>query len=88
MLGKSKSEPAAKKAKPVAVFNPDVQCGVKTETGVCTRAITCKMHSVFMKRAVTGRSNTYDILFAEYQAKASSLKKGDLLFACSLLFVH
>ena len=50
-------------------------CGVKTDAGPCLRGITCKMHAVALKRAVLGRSSTFDILLAEYQAKAHS-KKG------------
>ncbi|KAJ3305273.1 hypothetical protein HDV03_001871 [Kappamyces sp. JEL0829] len=57
-------------------FNYDVQCAVKTDTGKCTRAITCKMHSVSMKRAVLGRSKPYDVLFQEYQLKSNLAKKG------------
>jgi len=42
----------------------DKQCGVMTENGtVCTRSLTCKIHSVSAKRAVQGRSQDYDTLY-------------------------
>jgi hypothetical protein len=74
--------PLAKKVKTVAPLNLDTQCGVKNDTGRCGRAITCKMHSVSMKRAVVGRSTTYDALFAEYQMK--STKKGSCSVHCQI----
>ncbi|KAJ3349537.1 hypothetical protein HDU83_000455 [Entophlyctis luteolus] len=33
----------------------------------CSRSITCKIHSVFAKRSVAGRTQHYDSLIAEYQ---------------------
>ncbi|KAJ3379325.1 hypothetical protein HDU84_006743 [Entophlyctis sp. JEL0112] len=50
----------------------DKQCGVLLESGPvlslpCSRSITCKIHSVFAKRSVAGRTQHYDSLIAEYQ---------------------
>ncbi|KAJ3200388.1 hypothetical protein HDU82_008953 [Entophlyctis luteolus] len=46
----------------------DKQCGVLLESGLpCSRSITCKIHSVFAKRSVAGRTQHYDSLIAEYQ---------------------
>ncbi|TPX72190.1 hypothetical protein SpCBS45565_g00445 [Spizellomyces sp. 'palustris'] len=58
----------------------DKQCGVRLDSGaLCTRSITCKIHSVGAKRAVQGRSQQYDILFQEHQAKnvGRGFKPGD-----------
>jgi hypothetical protein len=44
-------------------------CGVINAKGVpCSRALTCKSHSVGAKRDVPGRSKPYDVLFAEWNA--------------------
>jgi len=54
-------KPAKKKKGPIDL---DKQCGVMTENGtVCTRSLTCKIHSVSAKRAVQGRSQDYDTLY-------------------------
>ncbi|KAE8268302.1 hypothetical protein A4X09_0g4031 [Tilletia walkeri] len=45
----------------------DRQCGVVTEKGICTRSLTCKSHSMGAKRAVEGRSRSYDDLLFEWQ---------------------
>ncbi|KAI8855139.1 SCA7, zinc-binding domain-containing protein [Chytridium lagenaria] len=48
----------------------DKQCGVPLENGqLCSRSITCKIHSVSAKRAVFGRTQQYDTLFQEYHSK-------------------
>ncbi|KAI8998387.1 SCA7, zinc-binding domain-containing protein [Gaertneriomyces semiglobifer] len=49
----------------------DRQCGVMSDkTGLpCARSITCKIHPVNQKRAVQGRSQTYDALILELQRK-------------------
>lgn len=44
-------------------------CGVINAKGVpCSRALTCKSHSVGAKRDVPGRTKPYDLLFAEWNA--------------------
>ncbi|CDR40033.1 CYFA0S04e02146g1_1 [Cyberlindnera fabianii] len=44
------------------------QCGVALPTGgFCARSLTCKTHSMGAKRAVPGRSASYDELLAAYQ---------------------
>jgi len=54
----------------------DKQCGVMTENGtVCTRSLTCKIHSVSAKRAVQGRSQDYDTLY-----RATSRLKGKYIY--------
>ncbi|XP_070601228.1 ataxin-7-like protein 2 isoform X2 [Erythrolamprus reginae] len=52
------------------------QCGVvNPETKkVCTRLLTCKIHSVHQRREVQGRSKDFDVLVAELKA---STKKGE-----------
>ncbi|KAJ3260784.1 hypothetical protein HK103_007347 [Boothiomyces macroporosus] len=61
-----------KKPKVAAAINLDIQCGALLENGTqCMRTISCKVHSVNVKRAVLGRSNTYDILYQEHGNKAA-----------------
>jgi len=50
----------------------DKQCGVivPPNNTPCTRSLTCKSHSMASKRAVVGRSQSYDILLAQYQKKS------------------
>lgn len=47
-------------------FNPEEHCGVATgsEGGPCTRSLTCKTHSIALRRAVAGRSQSFDVLLA------------------------
>ncbi|CAO3698356.1 unnamed protein product [Rhizopus stolonifer] len=54
-----------------APLNLDRQCGVVPGPGEepCSRAITCKIHPVGAKRAVTGRSQSFKDLVAMYQKK-------------------
>ncbi|KAI9095152.1 SCA7, zinc-binding domain-containing protein [Phlyctochytrium arcticum] len=68
----------------------DKQCGVRRDTGVlCTRSITCKIHSVGAKRSVAGRSQLYDLLFQEhrqnYLGKAGVGRKSPLPGRASLI---
>ncbi|XP_015173637.1 PREDICTED: ataxin-7-like protein 1 [Polistes dominula] len=51
-------------------YDPDRHCGVlNEETGKpCTRSLTCKAHTVSLRRTVIGRSKTFDKLLAEYRA--------------------
>jgi len=63
---KSKDNENAKKPnkKKKGPIDLDKQCGVMTENGtICTRSLTCKIHSVSAKRAVQGRSQDYDTLY-------------------------
>ncbi|CAG8445993.1 4269_t:CDS:2 [Acaulospora colombiana] len=50
----------------------DKHCGViaPPSNTPCTRSLTCKSHSVALKRAVQGRSQLYDLLLAQYQKKS------------------
>ncbi|KAJ2802947.1 Glucosamine-6-phosphate isomerase (Glucosamine-6-phosphate deaminase) (GNPDA) (GlcN6P deaminase) [Coemansia guatemalensis] len=52
----------------------DKQCGVVSEPGAspCTRSLTCKTHSMAMKRGVRGRSNMFDALLQAHLAKSRS----------------
>ncbi|XP_066481647.1 ataxin-7-like protein 2 [Tiliqua scincoides] len=52
------------------------QCGVvNPETKkICTRLLTCKIHSVHQRREVQGRAKDFDVLVAELKASA---KKGE-----------
>ncbi|KAG5337730.1 AT7L2 protein, partial [Acromyrmex heyeri] len=49
-------------------YDPDRHCGVlNEETGKpCTRSLTCKAHTVSLRRTVVGRSKTFDKLLAEH----------------------
>ncbi|XP_014471436.1 PREDICTED: ataxin-7-like isoform X2 [Dinoponera quadriceps] len=51
-------------------YDPDRHCGVwNEETGKpCTRSLTCKAHTVSLRRTVVGRSKTFDKLLAEHRA--------------------
>ncbi|OAD55444.1 Ataxin-7 [Eufriesea mexicana] len=51
-------------------YDPDRHCGVWIEeTGKpCTRSLTCKAHTVSLRRTVIGRSKTFDKLLAEHRA--------------------
>ncbi|NXN92377.1 AT7L2 protein, partial [Rhinopomastus cyanomelas] len=45
------------------VLNPDTQ-------KICTRLLTCKIHSVHQRREVRGRAKDFDVLVAELKASA------------------
>jgi SAGA-associated factor 73 len=67
---KKKDEPKPKVPKPKGPVDVEKQCGVITPTGQpCARSLTCKSHSMGLKRAVPGRSLPYDMLLAAYQKK-------------------
>jgi SAGA-associated factor 73 len=67
---KKKDEPKAKTAKPKGPVDVERQCGVALpNNGFCARSLTCKSHSMGLKRAVPGRSLPYDMLLAQYQKK-------------------
>lgn len=67
---KKKDEPKIKGAKPKGPVDVEKQCGVALPNGgFCARSLTCKSHSMGLKRAVPGRSLPYDMLLAQYQRK-------------------
>lgn len=51
-------------------YDADKHCGVLLqETGrPCTRSLTCKTHSLSLRRQVQGRSRTFDELLSEHRA--------------------
>ncbi|GLH12691.1 Ataxin-7-like protein 1 [Gryllus bimaculatus] len=51
-------------------YDPDKHCGVWNEESNkhCTRSLTCKTHSISMRRAVMGRSKYFDKLLADHRA--------------------
>lgn len=83
---KSKKQGEAKVKGPVDV---EKQCGVPLpQGGLCARSLTCKSHSMGSKRAVTGRSQPYDILLAQYQKKNHaklSMSKSSTFSSSSIL---
>lgn len=77
MDGPDLTSPAAKKrAKPTprvtkgrmkGPVDVDRQCGVINDKGLpCSRSLTCKSHAMGAKRAVEGRSKSYDELLLEW----------------------
>ncbi|KAF1941900.1 SCA7-domain-containing protein [Clathrospora elynae] len=67
---KKKDEPKQKGAKPKGPVDVERQCGVSLPNGgYCARSLTCKSHSMGLKRAVPGRTLPYDMLLAQYQKK-------------------
>lgn len=67
---KKKDEPKAKPAKTKGPVDVERQCGVLLPNGgYCARSLTCKSHSMGLKRAVPGRSLPYDMLLNQYQKK-------------------
>ncbi|KAF2270097.1 SCA7-domain-containing protein [Lojkania enalia] len=67
---KKKDEPKPKTAKPKGPVDVERQCGVPLANGgFCARSLTCKSHSMGLKRSVPGRSLPYDMLLAQYQKK-------------------
>ncbi|XP_053642925.2 mucin-2 isoform X1 [Cherax quadricarinatus] len=67
-----KKKPGERKLLPLKdrEYDPEVHCGVVVaETGKpCTRSLTCKAHSLTLRRAVTGRSKKFDDLLLEHRA--------------------
>lgn len=63
-------------------YDPDRHCGVWCEyfNKFCVRSLTCKVHSVALRRAVVGRSKPFDQLLIEHKrAKEDQrLSKEDL----------
>lgn len=67
---KKKKDEKQAKAKPKGPVDVERQCGVRLPNGgFCARSLTCKSHSMGLKRAVGGRSLPYDMLLAQYQKK-------------------
>lgn len=79
-----KSKEKEKVVKPKAPVDVEKQCGVPLANGMlCARSLTCKTHSMNAKRAVRGRSDTYDVLLANYQ-KLNQVKQASLSTAQQL----
>lgn len=58
-------------------YDPNKHCGVRTESvdKACTRSLTCKTHSLTLRRQVEGRSKSFDDLLEEHrQAKEEALR--------------
>ncbi|KDQ11160.1 hypothetical protein BOTBODRAFT_35701 [Botryobasidium botryosum FD-172 SS1] len=68
---KKKSKKAAAKPAKGRVKGPlnyDTQCGVINEKGQpCSRSISCKVHSMVLKRSVPNRSKPYDELLLDWK---------------------
>ncbi|OMJ07040.1 SAGA-associated factor 73 [Smittium culicis] len=60
----------------VVEFDLDKQCGVVVHPSnkQCTRSLTCKAHSMAMKRSVRGRSQPFDSLLQAHLAKSRTAK--------------
>ncbi|KAF2875115.1 SCA7, zinc-binding domain-containing protein [Massariosphaeria phaeospora] len=82
---KKKDEPKAKAAKPKGPVDVEKQCGVILPNGFCARSLTCKSHSMGLKRAVPGRSLPYDMLLAQYQKRNQAMKDRQLMNANAAL---
>ena len=61
--------------KPLRQYNPDHHCGVvdKESNRHCTRALTCKSHSVLLKRKIEGRTKPFDELVAAHKANKEAM---------------
>lgn len=70
-----------KKSKLKVPYDPEIHCGVQnTDTSEpCTRAITCKMHTVKAKRLVDRRDASYDALVKSYQLHQQRSRHGNSL---------
>ena len=78
---KKKDEPKPKTAKPKGPVDVERQCGVALANGgFCARSLTCKSHSMGLKRAVPGRSLPYDMLLAQYQKKNQAKQQSEYTF--------
>lgn len=82
---KKKDEPKQKGAKPKGPVDVEKQCGVALPNGgFCARSLTCKSHSMGLKRAVPGRSLPYDMLLAQYQKKNQAKQQRKFLIYTQL----
>jgi SAGA-associated factor 73 len=83
---KKKDEPKTKSAKPKGPVDVEKQCGVALANGgFCARSLTCKSHSMGLKRAVPGRSLPYDMLLQQYQKKNQAKQQRK---SCRKLVLH
>ncbi|GAB6029612.1 Ataxin 7-like, variant 2 [Chamberlinius hualienensis] len=77
--GKSKKVPKERKLLPCKdrVYDPDKHCGViVANTGKhCTRSLTCKTHSLAMRRNVPGRRKRFDELLSDHRANKEAMGK-------------
>lgn len=58
-------------------YDPDKHCGVRLNEDAqpCTRSLTCKTHSLTLRRAVQGRRDSFDKLLVEHRlAKEAALR--------------
>ncbi|KAL9104984.1 MAG: hypothetical protein Q9163_000156 [Psora crenata] len=81
---KKDEPPKPKLPKAKGPVNVEIQCGVpldKEKGGFCARSLTCKSHSMGLKRAVPGRSLPYDTLLAMYQKKNQAKQQKALMEA-------
>ncbi|KAI9023309.1 SCA7, zinc-binding domain-containing protein [Hyaloraphidium curvatum] len=65
---KKQPQPAVKK-QPKGPIDFDKQCGVMSGGEPCARSLACKVHSKADKRAVVGRSDTFQNLLERAQAE-------------------
>ena len=58
-------------------YDPNKHCGVVDPDSrkPCTRSLTCKSHSVYLKRKVLGRSGEFDELLANHKAEKEAAAK-------------
>lgn len=57
-----------KQTKFLKTYDPDKHCGVSVMgSKPCTRSLTCKKHSIALRRQVEGRSRPFNELFKQYR---------------------
>ena len=66
--------------KPLREYHPDKHCGVWDSEGSrnCTRALTCKSHSVLLKRKVEGRCKSFDELLVAHKKAQAALAQASV----------
>ncbi|XP_061869606.1 ataxin-7-like protein 2 [Colius striatus] len=71
-VGASKPPPRSHKKLPRKECDLNRQCGVLNPDTkkICTRLLTCKIHSVHQRREVQGRAKDFDVLVAELKANS------------------
>ncbi|XP_064632233.1 ataxin-7-like protein 1 [Lineus longissimus] len=64
-------------------FDADKHCGawIQDISRQCTRSLTCKTHALSLRRAVVGRSKSFDDLLREHRAAKEALVKRKALAA-------
>uniref|UniRef100_A0A146LJY4 Ataxin-7 n=1 Tax=Lygus hesperus TaxID=30085 RepID=A0A146LJY4_LYGHE len=80
------SEPKKKKGQKSStmrggrVYDPDNHCGVisKENSRPCTRSLSCKQHSITLRKAVKGRTRSFDVLLSTLQ-KEKELERNKVL---------